>query len=161
MPNLTQAESKERFSKARVARLATVGADGQPHVVVFVFAMQGDRIVHAIDQKPKQTMALKRIANIKANPRVSVLVDHYTESWEDLWWVRADGIGRILDDDRPEPVRLLMEKYEQYRERPPMGPVIAVDVTRWTGWSFSALDSSDKWSRRGHGGPDTRVRPED
>jgi PPOX class probable F420-dependent enzyme len=109
-------------------------------VVAFVFAMQGDRIVHAIDQKPKHTMALKRIANIKANPRVSVLVDHYSDAWDGLWWVRADGIGQILEDEeaRSGPVRLLTKKYEQYREQPPAGPVIAVDVTKWTGWSYTA-----------------------
>ena len=139
MPNLGLDESRARFSRARIARLATVGEDGRPHLVAFVFATQGDRIVHAVDHKPKRTTALKRIANIRTNPRVSVLVDHYSERWDDLWWVRADGTGRILEDeeDRAEPVRLLVEKYEQYRGRPPAGPVIAIDVTRWTGWSFT------------------------
>lgn len=139
MPNLTSEESKARIAAARVARLATVGEDGQPHLVVFVFATQGDQIVHAVDHKPKSSMALKRLANIRANPRVSVLVDHYSDTWEELWWARADGSARILEDDqeRAGPVRLLVEKFWQYRERPPAGPVVVVDVARWSGWSYS------------------------
>jgi PPOX class probable F420-dependent enzyme len=139
MPKLTSDDSKARIAAARVARLATVGEDGQPHLVVFVFATQGNKIVHAVDHKPKSTMALKRLANIRANPRVSVLVDHYSETWEELWWARADGTASIIEDDqeRAEPVRLLGEKYWQYRERPPLGPVIVVDVARWSGWSYS------------------------
>jgi PPOX class probable F420-dependent enzyme len=146
MPDLKPEESKARLAGARVARLATVGEGGQPHLVVFVFATAGNQIVHAVDHKPKSTMALKRIANIRTNPRVSVLVDHYSDAWEELWWVRADGTARIVEDDqeREEPVRLLVEKYRQYRERPPAGPVIVVDVERWSGWSFTTTDLDNR-----------------
>lgn len=140
MPELSPAAAKARFAAERVARMATVTEDGHPHIFVFVFAVSGDRIVHAIDHKPKTNMQLKRLSNIRANPQVSILVDHYSDVWEELWWVRADGVGRILEDeeDRAEPVRLLSEKYAQYRQMPPQGPVIAVDVTRWSGWSYLA-----------------------
>ena len=85
--------------------MATVAEDGSPHPVVHTFAVAGDRIVHAVDHKPKRTTDLKRLANIKANPRVSVLADHYSDQWEELWWVRADGQARILeaDQERAEP----------------------------------------------------------
>jgi PPOX class probable F420-dependent enzyme len=138
--NLTEQEARARLATDRVAHLATVDAAGQPHVVVFVFAAAGDHIYHAVDHKPKRTTDLKRLRNIRENPRVSVLVDHYDDvEWERLWWVRADGTARIVEDDaeRQEPVRLLMEKYAQYREHPPEGPVIAVEVTRWSGWAYT------------------------
>lgn len=140
MPDLSPAEAKARFAAERVARMATVTEEGHPHIFVFVFAISGDRIVHAIDHKPKTTTQLRRLRNIRANPQVSILVDRYSDVWEELWWVRADGVGRILEDeaDRAEPVRLLSEKYAQYRQMPPPGPVIAVDVTRWSGWSYRA-----------------------
>ena len=70
-------DARARFAAAQVARLATVGADGSPHLVAICFAVEGDRIVTAIDHKPKRTTRLRRLANIAANPSVSLLVDHY------------------------------------------------------------------------------------
>lgn len=139
MPDLTAGEARARFAAARAARMATITAAGRPRLFVIVFAVRGDLVVHAIDHKPKRTSRLRRLADIEANPAVSLLVDRYSDTWEDLWWVRADGVARVLEEerDRAEPVRLLAEKYPQYRERPPEGPVVAVDVTRWTGWSYA------------------------
>ena len=137
--NLSEGEARARLVTARVARLATAGADGRPHIVPCTFAAVNDRILHAVDHKPKRTTDLRRLRNIRENPHVSVLVDHYDdEEWGQLWWVRADGEARIVDDEegRAEPVRLLREKYRQYREREPAGPVIEVRVTRWSGWAY-------------------------
>ncbi|MGH4029838.1 TIGR03668 family PPOX class F420-dependent oxidoreductase [Actinomycetota bacterium Odt1-20B] len=132
-------EAKRRFTSARVLRLASTDAADQPHLVPATFAVRGDTVVIAVDHKPKNTFALKRLGNIAANPRVSVLVDQYDDEWEQLWWVRADGTGRVLtaDEDRREPVLWLCDKYRQYRERPPEGPVISIDVQRWVGWAFA------------------------
>lgn len=118
--------------------MATVSNDGQPHIVPIVFALHTNAIVTAIDWKPKRTTDLRRLRNIDSNPRVSVLADHYTEDWSLLWWIRADGNARILyGDDRSEPVGWLRAKYDQYRENPPAGPVIWIDVTRWRFWPSS------------------------
>ena len=137
---MTEAEARRRFATAEVARLATVGPDGRPHVVPIVFAVAGDTIYSAVDHKPKRTTALKRLANVVENPSVAVLADHYERDWRRLWWVRADGTGRVLepgDEEARSAVALLADRYPQYRERPPAGPVLAVDVKRWTGWSAS------------------------
>jgi PPOX class probable F420-dependent enzyme len=128
--------ARERFASARVARLATTGPDG-PHVVPIVFALAGDTIYHAVDHKPKRTTALKRLANLRADPRASVLADAYDEDWTRLWWARADGTARILEPGHAEAIALLAERYPQYRDTPPPGPVIAVDVTRWSHWTAS------------------------
>jgi PPOX class probable F420-dependent enzyme len=129
-------EARERFAAARVARLATAGADGRPHLVPIVFAVAGERIYSAVDAKPKRTRALRRLANVTANPAVSLLVDHYTEDWEALWWVRADGRGRVLDagdaEEAAQALALLRERYPQQRGA---GTVLAVDVDCWTGWA--------------------------
>lgn len=129
--------ARERFAAARVARLATADAAGVPHLVPVVFAVAGEVVYTAIDAKPKRTAALRRLANIEANPRVALLVDHYDEDWDALWWVRADGVARIVDDEDEAraAVALLAARYRAYRETPPPGPVIAVDVGRWSGWS--------------------------
>jgi PPOX class probable F420-dependent enzyme len=137
--DLSEPEARERLALARVARLATVGADGRPHVVPFTFAAADDRIVHAVDHKPKRNTDLRRLRNIRRNPHVSILVDHYDDDeWTRLWWVRADGEARVIEDPegRAEAVRLLREKYRQYREREPVGPVVEVRVTRWSGWAY-------------------------
>lgn len=131
---------RERFERARVARLATVDVDGQPHLVPICFALLGDRIVSVVDAKPKRTPKLRRLANIRAQPRVSVLADEYDEDWTRLWWVRADGDARVVEDgrEREDAVATLTSKYPQYDTLPPAGSVIEITVDRWRGWTASA-----------------------
>ncbi|HEU5007989.1 MAG TPA: TIGR03668 family PPOX class F420-dependent oxidoreductase [Jatrophihabitantaceae bacterium] len=127
--------ARELFAGARVARLATVRPGGRPHLVPIVFAMDGDVIVTAVDDaKAKRTRALTRLANIAAEPRVSVLADHFDEDWSQLWWVRADGVAVVVDRDA-DAIALLADRYRQYREQLPPGPVIRIQVDRWTGWA--------------------------
>ncbi len=130
--------ARERFAAARVARLATADAAGVPHLVPIAFAVAGDVVYTAVDAKPKRTTALRRLANIAANPRVALLVDHYDEDWAELWWARADGTARVLDAADPEAraaLGRLAARYRPYRDAPPPGPVVADDVARWSGWS--------------------------
>jgi PPOX class probable F420-dependent enzyme len=130
-------EARELFASARVARLASCDAEGQPHLVPITFAVEGDTILTAVDHKPKRTTHLRRLANIAANPRVSVLADRYEDDWSRLWWARADGTARVLEPGAPahaEAVAGLAARYEQYRERPPEGPAIEISVSRWSGW---------------------------
>lgn len=129
---LSSTEARERFADARVARLATVSAGGAPRLVPIVFALAGDRLISAVDHKPKSTTRLQRLEDIAGRPAVSVLVDAYDEDWSQLWWARADGRARV---DEAYDVGALVAKYPQYADRPPAGPVIVVDVDRWTGWS--------------------------
>ncbi len=136
---LSEPEARARLAAARVARLATADRSGVPHVVPVTFALSGDALVIAVDHKPKRTWDLRRLRNIRDNPRVSVLVDHYSEDWTRLWWVRADGLAAVVEDaaGREEPVALLRAKYPQYRETVPAGPVIAITVTAVSGWSYA------------------------
>jgi len=131
-------EARRRLAEARVGHLGTVRPDGTPHVVVCCFAVDGDVLYTAIDHKPKTTTALQRIANLTTNPSATLLVDRYDdEDWSALWWVRVDGSGRIVaagDDEHRRAVDLLAAKYAQYRDRRPEGPVIAIDIGRWTAW---------------------------
>ena len=134
-------EMHERVGDARVGRLATVTADGRPHLVPICFALEGDVLYSAVDEKPKRSKRLKRLANIRARPEVAVIVDHYEEDWTRLWWVRLDGTARVLDEgpEREHALALLRSKYEQYRSQPPTGPVIAVRIDRWRGWSSGEI----------------------
>jgi PPOX class probable F420-dependent enzyme len=103
--------------------------------VPVVFAVEGDTVYSAVDAKPKRTAELTRLANIAAHPAASLLADHYVEDWSALWWVRADGHGRVLDpgdDEAQRATGLLRRRYPQQRV---IGAVLAVDVDRWVGWS--------------------------
>jgi PPOX class probable F420-dependent enzyme len=136
-PDVVDAEEmRRRVAVAHVGRLATVGAGGRPHVVPFVFALKGDTLYWAVDQKPKHSTELQRLRNIRQDPRVTVLVDHYDDDWSALWWVRMSGTARILDegDERARAVKALRGKFPQYREQPLDAAVVAIDVEEWTGW---------------------------
>ena len=128
--------ARERVAGARVARLATIDPDGHPHLVPIVFALDGDTLYTAVDAKPKRSRRLRRIENARKRPHVTVLVDHYDEDWRRLWWVRLRGRARVLDagGEAERALRLLAEKYEQYRREPPGLPVLAIDVREWRSW---------------------------
>ena len=132
---------RERLAVATVAHLATADADGKPHLVPICFALDGDAIYFAVDAKPKRTPELKRLKNIAANPRVSVLVDHYDKDWSKLWWVRADGTAHTVTDaalaDRA--LDALAQRYPQYRQARPRGPVVAITIQSITGWSAADI----------------------
>jgi PPOX class probable F420-dependent enzyme len=140
--NLSKADAVDRFRAARVARLATVSAEGQPHIVPVTFAVCDDDVVLiAVDHKPKTTTNLKRLRNIKANRHVALLVDEYDDAdWTRLWWVRVDGSATVFEDLRPHTDRLevLRQKYRQYEDHPPTGPLIWIDITAVHGWAYGS-----------------------
>lgn len=138
---MDRGEAIARLRSARVGRLATVTPDAHPHVVPFVFALvERDRDVlayWAVDRKPKRTERLQRLRNLERNPAAEFVVDGYDEDWRELWWVRASGIGRVVDDASPEhaaALDALASKYQQYASEPPPGPVVAIDIDRISGW---------------------------
>ena len=130
-------EARARFAGARVARLATVSADGVPHLVPITFALLDERVVFVVDDKPKTTTRLRRLSNIAANPSVCLLVDEYDDDWTRLWWVRADGTATVRDRD-DEALDSLAARYPAYVRRRPRGPVVTIAVTGWTGWAAAA-----------------------
>jgi len=132
-------ELRRRLAESVVARLATVGRDGKPHVVPICFALDGDQILFAIDHKPKRTTDVQRLRNIAANPAVAVLADHYEDDWSRLWFVRADGRARVLDpgDEARRAIDLLSTRYPQYVTQRPDGPVVVITIERLSGWSAS------------------------
>jgi PPOX class probable F420-dependent enzyme len=130
--------ARHRFAAAQVARLATVDSQRRPHVVPMVFAVVGEVIYSAVDGKPKTGVRLARLNNIAVNPAVSALVDCYSDDWRELWWARADGTARVIGvgaDEATVALTELARRYAHYREQPPPGPIVAVDVARWSGWA--------------------------
>jgi PPOX class probable F420-dependent enzyme len=139
-PAMDRQAALERVRSAQVARLATLAPDGRPHLVPIVFVIHGETLYTAVDAKPKRSRRLRRIENARDHPDVTVLVDHYEDDWSRLWWVRLDGRARVLDagEEAELALRLLTEKYEQYRREGPGPPVLAVDLRDWRGWEAAA-----------------------
>jgi PPOX class probable F420-dependent enzyme len=137
---MDEARMRQLVATARVGRLATLAPGGRLHLVPICFALAGDVLYSAVDEKPKRSRRLQRIENVRARPEVAVLVDHYEEDWSRLWWVRLRGRGRVVERGREFELalRLLAERYDQYRQRPPPGPVLAIEIDEWRGWSATA-----------------------
>lgn len=143
---MTPDEQRRRVTGARIARLATIDPDGRPHVVPICFVLSGDTLYSAVDRKPKRSRELRRLANVRARPQATVLVDHYDEDWCRLWWIRLRGAARVLEAgaEADRALALLAGKYPQYRDEPPDGPVLALDVDEWRAWSGGGAARPDR-----------------
>ncbi len=125
---------------ARVGRLATVSPDCRPHVVAICYAFDGENFYSVIDPKPKRVppARLRRVRNIRVNPQVCLLVDHYEDDWANLRYVQVHGRAELLTggDEHRRAVGLLREKYPQYREMPiDAAPVIKIVPERFVVWA--------------------------
>lgn len=121
----------------RVAHLATADGDAQPSVVPVCYVLHGDALYVAIDGKPKSGRKLKRVANIEANPQVSLVVDRYDEDWRRLGWVLLRGRAEILTTgiEHDAAIAHLRERYPPYRDMDlAAAPVIAMRVETVTSW---------------------------
>jgi PPOX class probable F420-dependent enzyme len=129
-------EMRFRLVEGRVARLGTVAPDGRPHLVPCVFVLDADTIYTPIDHKPKRTRRLQRLKNLEAYPAATMLVDEYSEKWEECWWVRLRGRARILEggDEFERARELLVARYQQYTDPAQIHPIIAIDIDEWVGW---------------------------
>ena len=135
---------RRRVARARVGHLAT--SDGStPSVVPVCFVLLGETVYQAIDRKPKSVPPgrLRRVKNVRANPRAALLVDHYVEDWRRLWYVLLRGRARVLEsgEEHARAITALKRKYPQYRRAVPLADdalVIAIDVRRLSHWRPSS-----------------------
>ena len=124
---------------ARVAHLATSDKSGQPHVIPICFVYDGKCFYSPIDEKPKRTVPkkLKRLKNIRENPKVSLVIDRYDEDWRKLAYVLVFGKARILQSGAKHrsAVQLLRKKYPQYRSMAiEARPMIVIAANRIVSW---------------------------
>jgi len=139
--NLAAREARSRFEQSPSATLGTADTTGRPHLVPVTYVLtEDDHVYIAVDDKPKQSTDLKRLRNIAADPRVSLLVSEYEEDWKQLWWARADGTAVVagFDELADGLLAAFQSRYPWYSANPPAGPVIDITVTNWTGWAFAA-----------------------
>ena len=116
-----------------VARLATL-AGRQPHLVPVVFCECEGALFIPIDGKPKSGRRLRRVANIEANPAVSLLIDEYEDDWSRLRWLRVDGMATVVALSSTV-ARSLKEKYPQYETTALGDTAIRIEVAHTQAWS--------------------------
>ena len=144
-----EVSTQEFIREHRVARLATVDGDGRPMVIPICYAFDGERFYTPIDEKPKSVAAgeLKRVRNIKTNPRVALVIDDYSEDWSKLVYVLVSGTAEVIspgDDalDHARAVELLRKKYQQYRSmKIDERPIIRITRTRIKRWAPAEKES--------------------
>ncbi|MCY3584949.1 MAG: TIGR03668 family PPOX class F420-dependent oxidoreductase [Acidimicrobiales bacterium] len=138
---MTEAELLELLEQGRVATLATIRSDGRVDLVPCTYAFEDDVVVTAVDHKPKTTMDLKRLDNVRRFPEVTMLIEHYDDTdWERLWWVRLRGRAAVHTEgaQHRHAIELLCKRYPQYAAEPPVGAAIVIQRTELTGWSATA-----------------------
>jgi PPOX class probable F420-dependent enzyme len=135
-------EPVQRFILSHaVARLATADKDGQPHVIPFCYAFDGERFYFVVDEKPKRQTGkpLKRVRNILENPRVALVIDDYADDWTQLAYVLVSGTAALVEteEEYARALALLRERYPQYRAmdltfaRNPMVRIVPAGVHAW------------------------------
>jgi PPOX class probable F420-dependent enzyme len=134
-------EARAFLDAHRVAHLATADATGAPHVVPLCYARIGDRIYFVADEKPKKrgARALKRLANIAANPRVALVVDDYDDDWTRLAFLLVHLDAAIVADDAEydEALAALQQRYAPYRRMAlarERNPLVRLSVRSWHLW---------------------------
>jgi PPOX class probable F420-dependent enzyme len=101
------------------------------------FAWHQGVAVWAVDTaKPKRSRRLRRLADLEAEPRVALLVDHYDDDWDKLWWVELQGTAAVVEGRAADAaLDALAARYPAYRSERPPGPVVAVTPRAWAWWS--------------------------
>lgn len=143
-----EASQRVLLREARRAVLATIAPDGRPRLVPCAFAFVEDdglTIYSALDEKPKSVADprdLARVRDIVARPRVTLLVDRWSEDWTQLAWLRLDGNATLLEptdaagSEHVLALGLLRGRYPQYAtHKLERRPLIRVSVERVSGWS--------------------------
>jgi PPOX class probable F420-dependent enzyme len=127
--------ARELVATARVARLAYLDGDGRPRALPVTFAVAGDAIWSAIDEKPKRAAEPARVEYLRRRPEAALLVDEYDDDWSRLLWVQLLGRVDVLPaSSAPEAMAALAAKYEPYARRPPPGPLLRLTVERALSW---------------------------
>ena len=135
---------------ARTATLATVAPSGRPRLVPICFVVGADapdrrlRLLSPLDDKPKRSddpHDLARVRDLLVLPEASLLVDRWSEDWDQLGWIRLETRAELLEPEQHEradheaAVRALRAKYPQYAtHRLEDRPMLRFTVLRVVAW---------------------------
>jgi pyridoxamine 5'-phosphate oxidase-like protein len=132
-------EARRRAAAADHGVLATLHPTRGVDTVPAAFVVDGDLVAIPIDRvKPKASSDLQRGRNLDADPRASLLCEHWDAvDWSRLWWVR---ISLRRSHERAE-VRAGLEaalrlRYPQYEDKP-FAAILTFGIVEISGWSAS------------------------
>jgi PPOX class probable F420-dependent enzyme len=127
--------ARDLLATERVARLGYLDSDDRPRVLPVTFALGDGCVWIAIDEKPKRTPEPARIRYLRRRPEAALVVDHYDDDWTRLAWVQLLCRVEVVPvESSADGVAALAEKYEQYAERSPPGPLLRLSVERALHW---------------------------
>jgi PPOX class probable F420-dependent enzyme len=136
---LTDGEARARLAAHDHGVLCTVHPERGVDAVPVVYVVGEDGVVGVpVDRvKPKSSSRLQRERNLEADPRATLLVEHWDrDDWSRLWWVRAE--LRWQGDAPAERVAglaaALAQAYPQYRDQP-FTRVLALRLVGVSGWA--------------------------
>ncbi len=118
----------------RVCRVATMIEAGVPHLVPVCHVLADGKIYFASGNDGK------KVLNLKANPRVTVTVDLYSDNWSNLKGVMVQGTATLIEKGpRFRRIRaLLYKKYPQYPNEAALDEsdsvIVEVTPTRVFSW---------------------------
>lgn len=136
-------EAWSRIIESRVAVLGTVDPEHGAHLVPVVFTpVSNSRVFMAVDDKSKSSRNLRRLSNIEADARVTLLVDHYNDDWSHLWWVRVTGSAFVTASIDPSVEAMHRSRYSQL-EHHELGPWITIEVDSVSGWAAPSSTGRD------------------
>lgn len=136
-----ESQARDRLAAGVHGVLCTMHPERGPDPQPVVYALTDDGQVGVpIDKvKPKRSSRLQREDNLAADPRASLLIEHWeTEDWSRLWWVRAS-LEHVVDPSAAvleELAERLSRAVPQYRDRP-FHRILVCQVVAVTGWSAS------------------------
>ena len=135
---LADDEARARLAAHDHGVLSTVHAERGVDAVPVAYVVDDDGFVGVpVDRvKPKASTRLQRERNLEADPRATLLVEHWDpHDWSRLWWVRAELRWRRDGAGRAEALAAgLAERYPQYRGRP-FAKVLVLRIVGVTGWA--------------------------
>lgn len=135
---LSTDECTVRLERARFGVLGTVDPDLGTHLVPVVFVTQDQELIVPVDTvKQKSSTRLRRIENLETDPRSTLLVDHRSPDWSDLWWVRADLRFATQDTPTPSDTTRFAAKYPDYASTDSIESILRFTITGLRGWSAS------------------------
>lgn len=136
---------RELLEACRVGHLGTLMPDGRARLAPVCYAVIGGLVAIAIDEKPKSTTELARVRDVRRDPRVTFLVDHYDDNdWGKLAWVRLEAIAEVLErgSEWPEALAALRARYRQYGKMAlESRPVLRLAISRATGWQATDAEA--------------------
>jgi len=136
---LTTADALQRATEADHGILATVHPSRGVDAVPACFVIDGDVVAIPVDRvKPKRSTELQRIRNLEADPRATLLCEHWDAAdWSRLWWVR---LALVRSTETAAVVTgletQLTRRYPQYASTT-FARILTFRIVEIAGWSAS------------------------